>query len=114
MRCGWGPFEGIRWCENMGMKDIDIEGDSKFVVKFIILNYNGNWKFDLWIKAIEEILCNLNDTLSHVYREANQVVDFLYKVVLDIVGSQITESSVVWNGFEAILERDRVVSIPLG
>ncbi|GLJ11323.1 hypothetical protein SUGI_0152140 [Cryptomeria japonica] len=105
---------GLRWCGNMGLKDIDIEKDSKFVVESIISNYNGNWKFDPWIKSIKEILYNLNHTLSHVYREANQAADFLSKVVLDIVGSQITESSTVWNGFEAILECDRAISIRFG
>jgi ribonuclease HI len=62
----------------LGIKDIDIKGDSNLVVQQV----NGNWKCrDQYLKQLRDnILTSLrgvNWTLEHVYRENNKEADLL-------------------------------------
>ncbi|XP_057818351.2 uncharacterized protein LOC131031288 [Cryptomeria japonica] len=68
--------EGLKWASSNGVSKVMIEGDSQVILSGIIKK--GFWRLDAWILRINCLLQKLMDCqFHHIFREGNQVADFL-------------------------------------
>ncbi|GLJ20911.1 hypothetical protein SUGI_0381550 [Cryptomeria japonica] len=69
---------GLRICIRQGLSRIIIEGDSQIIIDGISQSSFHNWKFNKWVPMIKEHLRIIESyEIGHVYREGNQVADYL-------------------------------------
>ncbi|GLJ06950.1 hypothetical protein SUGI_0053630 [Cryptomeria japonica] len=61
-----------------GISRVMIEGDSQIIINGISRPSFHNWKLNKWVPMIKEHLRKIGSyEIGHVYREGNQVVDYL-------------------------------------
>ncbi|XP_059064838.1 gibberellin 2-beta-dioxygenase 7-like [Cryptomeria japonica] len=66
-----------------GISRIIIEGDSQIIIDGISRSSFHNWKLNKWVPMVKEHLKNFESyEIGHVYREGNQVVDYLVNLVV--------------------------------
>lgn len=70
-------LEGVLYCHLLGIYEFKIQSDSLLLVK--ALNRKGNIPYRLrkWWQLLEKLLRASKCTFKHVYRELNQVADWL-------------------------------------
>ncbi|XP_059076300.1 uncharacterized protein LOC131875700 [Cryptomeria japonica] len=69
---------GLRLYVRQGISRIMIEGDSQIIIKGISRPSFHNWKLNTWVPMIKEHLRRIwSYEIGHVYREGNQVADYL-------------------------------------
>ncbi|XP_059070720.1 uncharacterized protein LOC131860341 [Cryptomeria japonica] len=69
---------GLRLCIRQRLSRIIIEGDSQIIIDGIRQSSLHNWKLNKWVPMIKEHLRTIESyEIGHVYREGNQVVDYL-------------------------------------
>ncbi|XP_059292008.1 uncharacterized protein LOC132045445 [Lycium ferocissimum] len=71
---------GIRWCMNHGFDNVQIELDSQIIVKMLLNKDTDNLKLKQIINNTNGFLKDATVQISHCYREANMVADFLAKM----------------------------------
>ena len=70
----------LRLCQQIGITQVDIECDSKIVVDWISRGSCRVWYlWDFWEELLN-LLQLFEMQISHVFREGNQVADFLAKL----------------------------------
>ncbi|KAL0910799.1 hypothetical protein M5K25_018888 [Dendrobium thyrsiflorum] len=69
-------FHGLKLCTRLGIFNVWREVDAILVISMINSGYSNPKNFYL-IRNIKKLLSQLNFCISHVYREANVVADFL-------------------------------------
>ncbi|XP_075103462.1 uncharacterized protein LOC142178041 [Nicotiana tabacum] len=70
---------GIEWCVQNGYNDFTLELDSLEVIQMIIDKQANNYKLLHIIMDISQILSQANVIVSHYFREANNVSNYLAK-----------------------------------
>ncbi|XP_057841590.1 uncharacterized protein LOC131051202 [Cryptomeria japonica] len=69
---------GLCLCIRQGLSRIIIVGDSHIIINGISWSILHNWKLNKWVPMINEHLITIESyKIGHVYREGNQVVDYL-------------------------------------
>ncbi|XP_059068992.1 uncharacterized protein LOC131859366 [Cryptomeria japonica] len=69
---------GLKQCSDLALNLILIEGDSRILINAIKNESTPNWKIRQILKDILTLLDNiLNYKVSHIFREANRVVDHM-------------------------------------
>ncbi|GLJ42912.1 hypothetical protein SUGI_0889930 [Cryptomeria japonica] len=70
--------EGLKWVSSNGVSKVMREGDSQVILSTINEKGFTNWWLNTWIPRINCLLQKLTDYhFHHIYREGNQVADFL-------------------------------------
>ncbi|MQM17743.1 hypothetical protein Taro_050720 [Colocasia esculenta] len=85
---------GIILCYEKGISDFLIESDSLVLVQMMKGNYSIPWRLSIITQDILYRCQNIHVSLSHIYREANQVAD-----ILAGFGCSITNSCCVWSSW---------------
>jgi len=70
----------IEWCNRAGYDKYDLELDSMVVTNMLEEKGTNNLKLKNIIKRIVNAMEGAEVSISHCYREANQVADFLAKL----------------------------------
>ncbi|XP_060178282.1 uncharacterized protein LOC132608243 [Lycium barbarum] len=71
---------GVDWCIQHGHSNIQLELDSLLVTNMLIQKGTNNLKLKETISCTAKMLSNHAAQVSHCYREANRVADFLAKM----------------------------------
>ena len=65
-----------RSCENLDTEaNLDVDSDENSMIYTPQVNLLAPWSVLYEMKRIQELLCKLNYSISHVYREANYAAD---------------------------------------
>lgn len=78
--------EGLHLCRKLGVKNLEIEGDSAIIVNALRKGSMPNWRLNtLLSKALD--LCRDFDRfiVNHIYREGNKRVDELANLGADSI-----------------------------
>ncbi|KAL0291297.1 UNVERIFIED_CONTAM: putative ribonuclease H protein [Sesamum radiatum] len=70
-------YRGLQICFSRGLHKIWIETDATAVIKLISAPQRGAWNLQTTLQNISKILSQKEHKLSHIFREGNQVADFL-------------------------------------
>ncbi|KAL0430779.1 UNVERIFIED_CONTAM: putative ribonuclease H protein [Sesamum radiatum] len=68
---------GLQICASRGLRKIWIETDATAIIKLISAPQRGKWNLQATLQNIRKILSQMEHKLSHIFREGNQVADFL-------------------------------------
>ncbi|MQM17956.1 hypothetical protein Taro_050938 [Colocasia esculenta] len=85
---------GIILCYEKGISDFLVESDSLVLVQMMKGNYSIPWRLSIITQDILYRCQHIHVSLSHIYREANQVADTLAGF-----GCTITSSYCVWSSW---------------
>ncbi|KAF5196095.1 hypothetical protein FRX31_014317 [Thalictrum thalictroides] len=72
-------LDGLTICLELGLDKVQIQTDSKLVVQWFGSRAIIPWSLGKWWKEIREKAAMMNVLIVHVYREGNNVADFLSK-----------------------------------
>ncbi|KAL0287134.1 UNVERIFIED_CONTAM: putative ribonuclease H protein [Sesamum radiatum] len=70
-------YRGLQICFSRGLRKIWIETDATAIIKIISAPQRGAWNLQATLQNICKILNQMEHKLSHIFREGNQVADFL-------------------------------------
>ncbi|KAL2486409.1 Uncharacterized protein Adt_31165 [Abeliophyllum distichum] len=69
-------LDGIILAQRLGLSDLWVESDSTLAIHCITKG-GGPWHIQATIRHIRHLLVLDRDTITHIYREGNQVADLL-------------------------------------
>ncbi|KAF5188016.1 hypothetical protein FRX31_022396 [Thalictrum thalictroides] len=72
-------LDGLTICIELGLGKVQIQTDSKLVVQWFGSRAIIPWSLSKWWKEIREKAAMMEVMIAHVYREGNNVADFLSK-----------------------------------
>ncbi|XP_042969986.1 uncharacterized protein LOC122302667 [Carya illinoinensis] len=76
-------LHGVRHVRRLGFRNVEIEMNSMVVVNWILASNCPIWYLeDYWIELME-LLCNINFSIRHVYRQGSSPTDFLAKLAFE-------------------------------
>ena len=84
---------GLKLCQELGITHVDIECDSKIVVDWISKESYKIWYLWDFLEDLLKLLQFFQVHLSHVFREGNQVADFLAKLGANGLSQQFYSST---------------------
>lgn len=72
-------LDGLHLAQKLGIKNVMIESDSQVLVNWLRSGVCTLWfMWDFWEK-IKELYCLLECSVSHIFREANMVANYIAK-----------------------------------
>lgn len=74
---------GINWCLQNGYNNFTIESDSTVITDMLKNKKASNFRLNKIIQDTTELLRQATVKLTHCYREANQLADWLAKLAMD-------------------------------
>ncbi|XP_057823669.1 uncharacterized protein LOC131035913 [Cryptomeria japonica] len=73
---GMALLWGLKMANNIGIKHLEIEGDSKVIIDSIKGKASAGWKVEPILRDIRQLLVKLEDfTIDHIFREGNRAAD---------------------------------------
>ncbi|XP_057860374.1 uncharacterized protein LOC131069084 [Cryptomeria japonica] len=89
---------GMKFSTTIGIRRLEIEGDSKIIIEVVKGRTAVGWKVDAIMRNTRILLANLNNfTIYHIYREGNVVVDSMVAV------DMLQEGLRCWRSSEPLL-----------
>ncbi|XP_059066045.1 uncharacterized protein LOC131857456 [Cryptomeria japonica] len=85
---------GMKFSTAMGIRQLEIEGDSKIIIEVVKGRTAAGWKVDAILSDTRILLANLdNFTIHHIYREGNAAADSMAIVDMLQEGLQCCRST---------------------
>ncbi|GLJ49320.1 hypothetical protein SUGI_1042530 [Cryptomeria japonica] len=76
--------EGMLLCHEIGIQNLEIEGDSTIIINSLRSGNSCNWKINNLIKRAKDLLPYFNSVIiNHIYREGNRRADELANIGAD-------------------------------
>ncbi|XP_059067723.1 uncharacterized protein LOC131858491 [Cryptomeria japonica] len=73
---GMALLWGLKMVNSIGIKHLEIEGDSQIIIDSIKGNASAGWRVEPILRDITYFLVKMEDfTICHIFREGNRVVD---------------------------------------
>ncbi|XP_057873763.1 uncharacterized protein LOC131079748 [Cryptomeria japonica] len=67
---------GLKMANDIGIKHLEIEGDSQVIIDSIKGKASAGWRVEPILRDIRHLLVKMEDfTIDHIFREGNRVVD---------------------------------------
>ncbi|XP_059078016.1 uncharacterized protein LOC131876594 [Cryptomeria japonica] len=84
---------GLLLCKEIGLTNIQVEGDSQIIINGVTNDKLLNWKLSKWLLHIHSLLQAIKPyEITHILREGNKVADLLANLG---VNSQVVEVTVI-------------------
>ncbi|XP_059076435.1 uncharacterized protein LOC131875779 [Cryptomeria japonica] len=72
---------GLRFATSIGIKQLEIEGDSQIIMEMVSGRYTAGWKVDSILRDFMMLLANLDGfTIQHIFKEGNAATDSMVVV----------------------------------
>ncbi|KAL3520627.1 hypothetical protein ACH5RR_018776 [Cinchona calisaya] len=86
---------GLQQCRQNDLQQVHVEIDFEILYRMVLLNVATPWTMDHLLKKIQDLLCQGEYTVHHIFRVANSVADSLSKLgssrtLLDLYFDPIT------------------------
>ncbi|KAH0698803.1 hypothetical protein KY284_013018 [Solanum tuberosum] len=78
-----GIWQALRYCKAQGYDHIKLETDSLSLKNMIRKEWRIPWELNERIEEIHELMNTLHIHIQHIFREANQLADFITNTVID-------------------------------
>ncbi|XP_059063997.1 uncharacterized protein LOC131856333 [Cryptomeria japonica] len=73
---GMALLWGLKMANDIGIKHLEIEGDSKVIIDSIKGKASAGWKVEPIMRDIRQLLVKMEDfTIDHIFREGNRAAD---------------------------------------
>ncbi|XP_057831440.1 uncharacterized protein LOC131042138 [Cryptomeria japonica] len=73
---GMALLWGLKMANDIGIKHLEIEGDSKVIIDSIKGKALARWKVEPILRDIRQLLVKMEDfTIDHIFREGNRATD---------------------------------------
>lgn len=73
---GMALLWGLKMANSIGIKQLEIEGDSQIIVDSVRGNSSASWRVEPILRDIRCLLVKMEDfTICHIFREGNKAAD---------------------------------------
>ncbi|KAH0651617.1 hypothetical protein KY285_031747 [Solanum tuberosum] len=79
-------WEALKYCISQRMSNVHMDTDSLILKNMIVKNWKIPWEFAEKMEDIHEMVTQINVNVQHIFREANQLADFVANTAINREG----------------------------